>query len=632
MKRLLALLLPLALLAPSPAAGESRVLTIERADLIQTGERSIPRDEWAWTPVSLPYNWFLTPPGLGSHAWFRARFALEYVPSPGLSLYLPKLVVNEITLYVNQHHLWDLRDDHGGGGSLGPTRISIPPALLRTGENTVHLQVRGYPQWFHGISRIYVGDNKELSGRAAIRNLLQREMSTIVAAAFGVIGLLALWLWLRSGRDPVLFWYGVSGVVLLAASTLWYVTLLRANFWEWRIGLIFMRLHGFLVPLFILHLRLAGRRNLWLEGALWLLLAAAITSFVVPSPWQANAWLGWGIFFAALPALLTIPLLSSRSLRHRPAVLLLVAADFAAALLIFHDWATRIGLLDFERPNLAFYVAPFVMLAAAAPILERLMAGIAATRRMNVELERRVAAKALEIDASHRILRVAQREQEIAEERRRIMADMHDGLGARLVSLMSIAQSGKARQGEISEGLAAALNELRLIVDSVQPVEGDVAVVLGNVRHRMRSVFEHAGVKFLWNVSALPRMANLTPERILAIQRIFLEVFSNSLKHAGAHTMAVSAMRLPGAVQIVIADDGRGFAEGSVRSGNGLANLRLRAAQAGGTLVIESAAGTGTRVTLTLRSDDERAPGLPGIGQKETVYPIQGMPGTPESA
>jgi signal transduction histidine kinase len=209
---------------------------------------------------------------------------------------------------------------------------------------------------------------------------------------------------------------------------------------------------------------------------------------------------------------------------------------------------------------------------------------------------------------------------------------MHDGLGARLVSLLSIAQSGKARHGEISEGLAAALNELRLTVDSVQPVEGDVAVVLGNVRHRMRSVFERAGVKFLWNVSTLPRVENLTPERILAIQRIFLEVFSNTLKHAGARTVAVSAARLPGAVQIVIADDGRGFEEGEVRSGNGLANLKLRAAQAGGTLVLDSGPGVGTRVTLTLPFGEDQTPGLPGSGHNAAHYPIHGITPARESA
>jgi len=167
----------------------------------------------------------------------------------------------------------------------------------------------------------------------------------------------------------------------------------------------------------------------------------------------------------------------------------------------------------------------------------------------------------------------------------------------------------------------------------VQPVEGDVGVVLGNVRHRMRSVFERAGIKFLWNVSTLPRMDELTPERILAIQRIFLEVFSNTIKHSGARTVAVSAARVPGAVQIVIGDDGRGFEPAAVHNGNGLANLKLRAAQAGGTLLVDSGAGRGTRVTLLLPlADGELPPELPGTGDKESPYPVPGISPEPSSA
>jgi hypothetical protein len=213
------------------------------------------------------------------------------------------------------------------------------------------------------------------------------------------------------------------------------------------------------------------------------------------------------------------------------------------------------------------------------------------------------------------------------------MADMHDGLGAKLVALLSIAQSGKAQHGEISEGIASALDELRLAVDSVQPVEGDVGVVLGNVRHRMRSVFERAGIRLAWNVSALPRMESLTPERILAIQRIFLEVFSNAIRHSGAHKVSVFTMRVPGAVRIVIEDDGRGFDPGAGHPGRGLGNLQMRAVQAGGTLQIESQAGKGTRVTLSLPFDGEDTPEpLPDTGQKPEEYPVQGMAADPTTA
>jgi signal transduction histidine kinase len=68
------------------------------------------------------------------------------------------------------------------------------------------------------------------------------------------------------------------------------------------------------------------------------------------------------------------------------------------------------------------------------------------------------------------------------------------------------------------------------------------------------------------------------------------------------------------AVTATVQDDGRGFdargtAAASGRGGVGLVNLTERARMAGGACVIESSAGTGTRVEIRLprgRSHDRR--------------------------
>jgi signal transduction histidine kinase len=626
-----ALLLTFALAAA--AADDDQVQIFERAESPGLWEWSFPDDERVpeWTPVALPHNWFRDPPR-GKEVWYRIRFKLDPFDTPlaGHSLYLARVPLTDLTVYLNRQPIWQLSESYAVGVALTAIAIPVPPELLREGENVIHLHAKGHAHWYHGVPRLYLGDTQSISRRAAMREFIQGRTILMAGAAFGAIGLLALWLWLRGGRDPVLFWYAVGGISLFAATALWYPMLWRDAPGP-RLALVFLRFNGWMMPVLVLHLRLAHLRLPRLEGTLWAALAVAVASIAAYSPWQWLAWSAWTFVFATLPALFTIPLLRSPGLRRQPAVVLLLIADLAAAAMNLHDWALRVGWVDFDRPYLVYFVAPFVMLAAAVPIMERLMEGVAATQRLNVDLEQRVAAKALEIEASHEALRRTQREKALAEERRRIMADMHDGLGARLVSLLSIAQSGKARPDELREGISAALDELRLTVDSVQPVEGDVGVVLGNVRHRMRSVFERAGIKFLWNVSALPRMEDLTPERILAIQRIFLEVFSNAIRHSGARTVAVSAARVPGAVRIVIADDGCGFDTSWVHNGNGLANLRLRAAQAEGTLLVESELGKGTRVTLSLPLPDQ-PPDAPGTGAKETGYPVPGISPEPSQA
>jgi signal transduction histidine kinase len=390
-----------------------------------------------------------------------------------------------------------------------------------------------------------------------------------------------------------------------------------------RLATLFVRYHGYLVPLLIVHLRLAGKRIVWLEAALWLTLLAATYQVLQGT---VSAWTDWGLAFSVVPGLLAIALLLSPRLRRKSAVRMMVVADLAACLLPLHDWASRLGILAFDNPFLTYYAPAFVIAAAAVPILESFREAARNRERDRLELERRVAEKTREIEASHDLLRRAQREQALAEERRRIMADMHDGLGARLVALLSVAQSGRAKHGEISDGIAAALDELRLTVDSALPVEGDVSVVLGRVRHRMRSVFERAGVQLNWNVAELPRMHDLTPERVLAIQRLFLETFSNAIRHSGARTVSVFTLRVPGAVRIVIEDDGRGFDPANESAGRGLGNLQLRASQAGGTLAVESQAGKGTRVTLSLPFAGKEPPEpLPTSGEKTEVYPVRGI-------
>ena len=609
-------------LATSARGQEVRV--IEQADI--SGIYGMPTEDSdiAWTPVALPHNWYRNPPLSGSLAWYRIILPVEY-ETLGYSLYLPRLPVTDLSVYVNGRHIWQLSHRSSSAAAASAVLVAIPAFVLQAGRNVIYLRVIGWGPAFHGMPRVYFGETRTLARRATVRNLLQGQMIHTTALALGAIGVLALVLWLRTGRDPVLFWYGIAGVALLVSTILWYLTLWSEERTPWRTALIFLRFNGYLLPLMIVHLRLAGRRLPVLEGALWLALAVAVVDLAYPKLSGLLSWNAWVIGFGVLPALFVVPLLLDRRLLRDPTVILLVVADAAAVLANVHDLALRYGWIDFDRPYFIYYVAPFIMLAAGAPILRRLLAGYEAAKRTNVELEERVAAKAGEIEATHARLRRVEHEQALAAERRRIMADMHDGLGSRLVGLLSIAQSGKAEAKELGEGIAAALDELRLAIDALEPVEGDVGVVLGNVRHRMRSVFEHAGVRFLWNVSELPRMGDLTPARVLAIQRLLLEVFTNAIKHAGAKTVAVFAARLPGVVHIVIEDDGRGFDPTEGGPGHGLRNIRLRAGQAGGSVTVETVQGKGTRVTLALPLDGRQP-------ASEGAYPVQGIPPAPSSA
>jgi signal transduction histidine kinase len=80
--------------------------------------------------------------------------------------------------------------------------------------------------------------------------------------------------------------------------------------------------------------------------------------------------------------------------------------------------------------------------------------------------------------------------------------------------------------------------------------------------------------------------------------RVLSEALANAAKHAGAGTVDVRLSAEPGAVALVVADDGSGFdPDGEAGTGHlGLSLMRSRASEAGGQLEIRSAPGAGTTV------------------------------------
>jgi hypothetical protein len=161
-------------------------------------------------------------------------------------------------------------------------------------------------------------------------------------------------------------------------------------------------------------------------------------------------------------------------------------------------------------------------------------------------------------------------------------------------------QSGKATLHEVERRLHESLQELRLAVDALEPVDGDLGVVLGNVRHRMRSAIEDSSVSLNWRVGQIPQLSYLTPRAILAVQRIVLETLTNALRHARAREVTVSTRVNGSWLDIGIADDGIGFDENAVSRGRGLDSVRQRALGLSGSVEIHSAPGAGTSVILRL--------------------------------
>jgi two-component system sensor histidine kinase DegS len=98
----------------------------------------------------------------------------------------------------------------------------------------------------------------------------------------------------------------------------------------------------------------------------------------------------------------------------------------------------------------------------------------------------------------------------------------------------------------------------------------------------------------------------LRPEQAEHLRHLVTEAFSNILRHAGATTVTVRMTCTQRRFTLEIRDDGAGFdpstdtVRGRRGEAQGLANIRRRAELLDGEVQIESAAGRGTRLSLTM--------------------------------
>jgi signal transduction histidine kinase len=224
----------------------------------------------------------------------------------------------------------------------------------------------------------------------------------------------------------------------------------------------------------------------------------------------------------------------------------------------------------------------------------RITRALAESKRLNAELEERVRQKQVELQRQFDAMQRLSHEAAVAEERQRIMADMHDGIGAQLISTLSLVEYGEASKDQVVAALRECIDDLRLAIDSLEPTDEDLLPVLGNLRYRLEGRLRHQGIALDWQVNDVPRLACLTPRNVLHVLRILQEAFTNVLKHAGASRICVQTELQGDRVAIRISDNGRGFLPAeSATQGRGLGNMRTRARLIGAELqVVPSTAGT----------------------------------------
>ncbi|MFH1497112.1 MAG: ATP-binding protein [Verrucomicrobiota bacterium] len=187
-------------------------------------------------------------------------------------------------------------------------------------------------------------------------------------------------------------------------------------------------------------------------------------------------------------------------------------------------------------------------------------------------------------------------ERGVRVERDRIARDIHDNIGAQLLTALHAREEGRRE-----ETLRGALSDLRGIINDASNPNLDIEEALANLRHETADRVESAGLTLTWEVSDDCGGAAVPAKVLHVLRPLIRETVTNALKHARASRLVVAIRRQQAEMTVIVEDDGAGFDPAAVRRGHGLHNLQARAALIEGSASWSAGAdGKGARATFIL--------------------------------
>lgn len=587
----------------------------------------------AWSgEVTLPHLWDKALAGHEGRASYQLQ--LPSTPMDGVprGVYFPR-VGNQVEIYVGSDllaysgTLGDGRHD----ATKSPLWVPVPARFLSASAPTL-LEVRITVQSVRwgGLSAPRFGPAEVLLKQYRERYVWRQWGAVAVVLALALSGAIAGGLWYLS-REPMYAYFAMCAPfgMLRYGDRLWDVPPLEWPLWGGIVAFS-LTMHALLLIRFLL--ALVGRDDVGVKWGFWsLVMAEAVLvggAFGLAQPWCWTA----GLALLFVPAVWTYATAVREALvsRKPEAKALCLAAFIPLGAGLYDFLEIRISTESVGRSSYLPLATILFVLLMSWLILNRYARQLRAYQGLSHSLDEKVRQREHELTVSYALLQQEHAQHAALVERQRIMRDIHDGVGAHLVGLLSLIGKGRTSRTQLREHANAALDELRMAVDAMQPVDGDLATVLATLRYRLQPRLAATGIRVDWQVEELPPMESLTPHMVLQIQRILLEAFTNVLRHGNANTVRVGARHQVGDAHqssrliLEIADNGVGMESKVQVGGQGLANMRARAQAIGASLEITSAPGQGTCVQVAL-------PVAAGPAQPAPPAPTPAAPAAPST-
>ena len=556
--------------------------------------------------VSLPDDWAVSQPRHAGVVWYRVKLD---APLPGgelLGLYIERVCAN-VEVYANGALLMS-------GGRLSepvtrnchrPLLVSLPRPLLQAENNTLDLKVVGYPlqrvsarDRAGGLSALQLGPYALLAERHSQQLLLDVALPQVTSGTLLLLGGLLLALgWMHRRDSHLVYFAALSMGWAMVSARLWVRDLPFGN--ETTELLITSLLPPVALAAVRFMMRFAGWRHRVIDAALLaqclivpasLLVAGPNRLFVLASSWYLV------LAGEALAAMVFCLVACWRWRRGWFRAAALTLPGIAACVGV--ELATQQTTVDPLIVHGAHVAMPLLFMALGLWLMRQYGHALQAAESSRHALEVHIRDATAEIEKNYSQLAEMRVEQVTERERKRIAADLHDDLGAKLLTIVHTSESER-----ISTLAREALEEMRLSVRGLTGKPVRLADALADWRAETVLRLGQANIECDWKGPA-EEIEHLLPARAyVQTTRILRESVSNIIKHSGASHCKVRSSVGERDFGLLVQDNGKGIPmelDGKLDRGHGMSSMKHRAKQLQGQCLVESGPGYGTVIRLTL--------------------------------
>jgi signal transduction histidine kinase len=556
-----------------------------------------------WHPLTLPDLW--TARGLYEQGgWYRLHVHLDAPPPELWGIYLFRIHLNA-GVYLNGQYL-------GDGGRFTepmarnwntPLYFTVPPGLWKTGDNEILVRLRtdvGYGM----LAPLHVGAEAILKPRFELRRFMQNDISAYMAVALVLVGALLFGLWVRRKQDSLYLWFSASSFCwVIFSSTLFvrdqplpntlFLWLIHTALDFWMVFLVGF-VHRYLG---ISHLR---RERFYIAAQMSLAVAALVLPLLVAYSFTLAA------HTLTLMALFYLAFISwQRNFAQPKPEYLLISVGLSGLFIAgLHDFLMERPLPNLQswemmievwrhQIHLLYLAVPTLLIFLAWHLTGRFIRALNEAEKLNLNLAGMVKEAHQQLSDDFEKRRVLERNQAAAEAREVVFRDLHDDLGAKLLTLAIGAETPV--RADIAR---SALQDLRDVVSRSTQEAIELSFLLASWRDEMEARLMAAGVKLDWRQSESLPDPVVSHSTALHLGRILRESVSNVLRHAYAKNLRVEIKHRDQDFVVSLEDDGKGLAVQSTQGGRGMSNMRSRVRNVGGEISWGLGSLGGCRVTM----------------------------------